>query len=97
MRLARNIVLTIGTALLVLGAAASLQDPERGDALGLRLLPAVFFRLHRPFIGGGDYPASLSGAGIVAVYLLPGVLLLCLALVLQRGAHAGRKDQDHGA
>lgn len=95
MRLARNTAFILGSVLLVLGMAASLQDPERGDSLGLRLFPALLFHLNRPFIGGGDFPASLSGAGIVAVYLIPGVLLVGLALILR---HDGTgPNQDHGA
>ena len=95
MRLARNTAFIIGSVLLVLGLAASLQDPERGDPLGLRLFPALLFHLNRPFVGGGDFPASLSGAGIVAVYLVPGVLLVGLALIFRDGRTG--PNQDHGA
>ena len=84
MRLAPKIAFATGTTLLMLGVAASLQDPER-DPLGLRLLPAMFLPLPRPLIGGGDFPGALSGAGIVAVYLLPGVLLLGVGFALRRG------------
>ncbi len=94
MRLAQNIAFVGGTALLMLGLAASLQDPERGDPLGLRLFPALLFRLPRPFIGGGDFPPSLSGTGIVAVYLLPGVLLLGLAFVLWRSNQTRSNDLE---
>ena len=80
----RNIALVLGAALLVLGLAASLQDAERGDPLGLRLFPALLFHLNRPFVGGGDFPASLSGVGIIAVYVVPGLFLIGLALIFRR-------------
>jgi len=84
MRLAKNLLLAGGTALVLLGIAALLQDPESGDILGLRLFPAMALQLPRPFIGGGDFPASLSALGVVAVYLVPGALCLAGGLALHR-------------
>jgi hypothetical protein len=97
MQLARNILGALGMTLLILGAVASLQDAERGDALGLRLFPALFLHLHHPLIRGGDFPPLLSQAGIAAVYFVPGVAVLCLAVVLHRRSQAAAEHRDHGA
>ena len=91
MQLMRNTALILGVVALVLGVAASLQDAERGDPLGLRLFPALLLHLDRPFVGGGDFPASLSGVGIITVYLVPGLLLIGLALLLRDDADAPKE------
>ena len=93
MRLARRTAFVVGLVLLGLGVAASLQAPEGGDLLGLRLFPALLLPLKRPFIGGGDFPPSLSGTGIVAVYVIPGALLVALAFLFRDDATGPRHDE----
>lgn len=80
MRLDR-LVFVSGAALLGLGTIAAIGVGTGGDPLALRLIPALFLRLPRPLIGGGDFPPSLSGAGIVVVYLIPGAALLIIGLL----------------
>ena len=79
MRLDRFVIFA-GGILLGLGAIASVGLRISEDPLALRLLPALLFRLRRPLIGGGDFPPSLSAAGVVAVYFVPSAVLLAIGL-----------------
>jgi len=66
-----RIAFTISGILLAFAAVAGFGLRSGGDPFALRLMPALALRLQRPFVVGGDFPPSLSGAGVVAVYVVP--------------------------
>ena len=75
-----RIAFTISGILLAFAAVAGFGLRSGGDPFALRLMPALALRLQRPFVVGGDFPPSLSGAGVVAVYVVPAAVFLAIAL-----------------
>ena len=75
-----RIAFTISGILLAFAAVAGFGLRSGGDPFALRLMPALALRLQRPFVVGGDFPPSLSGAGVVAVYVVPAAVFLAVAL-----------------
>jgi hypothetical protein len=94
---AGDIFFIAGGIWVMLGAIAGVGLQTGGDLLALRLFPALFLHLRRPLIGGGDFPPDLSGIGIVAVYIVPGAVLLALGILWPERRTATGTDHDLGA
>jgi hypothetical protein len=70
----RVVTSLVGLLLLVLGLIAMGQN---ADAT-LRVLPAMLLPITRPLSAGPDIPGHLTTSGILAVYIVPGIILLVL-------------------
>jgi hypothetical protein len=92
-----RLAFTISGILLGLAAVADLGLQRGDDPFALRLVPALVLRLPRPFIGGGDFPPSLSGPGIVVVYVAPAAVFLALALWWRTRKRAPDLHRTRGA
>src|SRR5439155_19102261 len=76
----------LGLALLLAGTAVLTQPNGPGTESALVVLPALLLGLRGPWVGGHDLPPYLTTAGVIAVYVVPGALLVVLAFYLDYGA-----------
>ncbi len=88
MRYIRAALFIVGFALLICGFLATIEKHYRPDGI-LSILPASLLPLPHQLYVGHEIFAYLNFQGIVAVYVIPGALLVAVAsLITARKAGA---------